>query len=152
MTDQTFLAGAATSNITPPLGVSINGGMADRTATHIHDELHARCLVLDDGASQLAIVVCDSCMLPRGVLDKAKHLAHGHTGIPMDQMLISATHAHSAPTAAGVFQSEPEKAYLEFLAVRISDGIRRAVNNLRRPRSVGASAANRRKCSIAAGK
>ncbi len=136
MSDRTFRAGAATSNITPPLGVSINGGMSDRTATHVHDELHARALVLDDGATRLAIVVCDSCMLPRTVLDKAKHLAHGHTGIPLDRMTISATHAHSAPAAASVFQSDPDPSYLEFLAQRISDGIRRAVNNLQ-PAKVG---------------
>ncbi len=130
MADKKLLAGAAASNITPPLGVSLNGGMSDRTATHVHDELHARCLVLDNGHTKLAIVVCDSCMLPRVVLDKAKHLAHGHTGIPLDRMLISATHTHSAPTSAGVFQSEPEESYTEFLATRISDGIRRAANNL----------------------
>jgi hypothetical protein len=136
MADKTFRAGAAASNISPPLGVSLNGGMSDRAATHIHDELHARCLVLDNGETKLAIVVCDSCVLPRSVLDKAKHLAHSHTGIPLDRMVISATHAHSAPTATAVFQSEPEAAYLEFLAQRISDGIRRATNNLE-PAKIG---------------
>jgi len=130
MAENQIRAGAATSNISPPLGVSLNGGMQDRTATHIHDELHARCLVLESGPVKLAIVVCDSCMLPEAVLSHAKHLAHSHTGIPLDRMLISATHAHSAPTAAGVFQSEPEVAYCEFLAGRISDGIRRAAHQL----------------------
>src|SRR5438067_478884 len=48
-----FRAGAATSNITPRLGSSINGGMRDVTALHVHDELHARCLVLDDGRSRI---------------------------------------------------------------------------------------------------
>jgi hypothetical protein len=51
---QMFKAGAATSNITPPLGASLNGGFADRAAAHVHDELHARCLVLDDGTTTLA--------------------------------------------------------------------------------------------------
>jgi hypothetical protein len=46
-----FRAGAATSKITPPLGVSINGGMQDHPALYIHDELHARCLVLDELAN-----------------------------------------------------------------------------------------------------
>ena len=136
MPSKKFLAGAATSNITPPLGVSLNGGMRDRAASHIHDELHARCLVLDDGDVRIALVICDSCMLPGGVIAQAKHLAHGHTSLPMDRMLIAATHTHSAPTATGVFQSEPEVEYLEFLMPRISDGIRRAINNLA-PAKVG---------------
>src|SRR5689334_850087 len=123
MPDDVLRAGASTSNITPPLGVSLNGGMSDRAADYVHDELHARSLVLDNGRTKLAIVVCDSCMIPRIVLDKAKHMAHGHTGISPAQMTISATHTHSAPTAGSVFQSDPDPAYLDFLAVRIADGI-----------------------------
>jgi hypothetical protein len=136
MAEKLLRAGAATSNITPPLGISLNGGMSDRTASHISDELHARCLVLDNGTRKLAIVVCDCCMMPQAILNEAKHQAHGHTGIPMDQMLVSATHTHTAPTVTGVFQSEPNPNYTEFLAVRISDGIRRAVNNLE-PAKIG---------------
>jgi hypothetical protein len=35
-------AGAATANITPALGCSLAGGMTDRRATEVHDELHVR--------------------------------------------------------------------------------------------------------------
>jgi len=130
MPDPIFRAGAAVSNITPRLGVSINGGMSNRLATHVHDELSARCLVLDNEETRLALVICDSCMIPREVLDAAKHLVHGHTGLPTDRMLISATHTHSAPASASVFQTDLDEEYQEFLAVRIADGIRRAINNL----------------------
>jgi hypothetical protein len=127
---QQFRAGAATSNITPKLGTSINGGMRDGRAQHIHDELHARCLVLDDGKTRLAIVVCDSCMLPREVTDEARRYVHAETGLPESHILISATHSHSCGTCAPVFQSEPDPEYPRFVARRIADGIRRAVNNL----------------------
>src|SRR5215207_4711287 len=93
-----FRAGAATSNVTPPLGASLNGGMTDRDATHVHDDLHARCLVLDDGTTKLAIAVVDSCMLPRAVVDEAKKLIEQRTKIPPSHVLISATHTHTAPT------------------------------------------------------
>jgi neutral ceramidase len=136
MADKQLRAGAAASNITPPLGVNINGGMSNRTATHVHDELHARALVLDNGETRIAIVVCDSCMMPGETLNKAKHLAHGFTGISLANLLISATHAHSTPAVAAVFQSDPDPAYAEFLATRISDALRRAVNNLA-PAKVG---------------
>jgi hypothetical protein len=131
-----FRAGAATSNITPWLGVSLNGGMSDRKATHVHDELHARCLVLDDGKTRLAIAVCDMCMIPREVMDQAKEFVQKETGLPGENILISATHTHEAPTAAGVFQSDPDPAYAPFLAGRITDGIRRAINNLQ-PAKIG---------------
>ncbi|MDB6035577.1 MAG: Neutral/alkaline non-lysosomal ceramidase, partial [Verrucomicrobiales bacterium] len=127
---KTFRAGAATSNISPWLGLSINGNFTDHIATNIHDELHARCLVLDDGRTQFAFVVVDSCMVPREIFDLAKQLVHGETSILQDHILMSATHAHSAPAATGVFQSEPDPAYQDFLARRIADGVRRALNNL----------------------
>jgi hypothetical protein len=136
MAQKVFRAGAATSNITPALGVSINGGMGDRKAVHIHDELHARCLVLDDGETRLGIVVCDSCMIPGDVIDEAKHRAHEQTGLAPDRILVSATHAHSAATVAGVFQSDPDEEYREFLILRIADGLQRAVNELR-PATIG---------------
>ena len=57
--DKIFRAGAVASNVTPWLGVSMPGGFTDHRATKIHDELQARCLVLDDGKTKLAIVVVD---------------------------------------------------------------------------------------------
>jgi len=54
-----FRAGAATSNITPVLGAPIIGGFAPFPSTNVHDELRARCLVLDDGKTRLALVVLD---------------------------------------------------------------------------------------------
>lgn len=125
-----FRAGAATSNITPKLGTSINGNMSDSKATHIHDELHSRAIVLDDGTTKLALVVNDSCLVPREVFDEAKRLASEATGIPASHMLMSATHTHSAASSAAAFQSEADMEYRAFFAVRIADAIRRAHNNL----------------------
>ena len=125
-----FKAGAAISNITPKLSTSMNGGMQDRAAAHVHDELHARCLALDDGKTRLAIVLCDACLLPREVADAAKKLAHEEIGLPVENILIAATHTHSGGTLTPAFQSDPDQVYPPFVARRIADGIRRAVNNL----------------------
>src|SRR5205814_807264 len=66
-------AGAFAIDVTPTAWpVSVNGGMADRQAKSAADPLHARCLVLDDGTTKLAVVVVDSCMIPRELMDAAK--------------------------------------------------------------------------------
>src|SRR6266436_5511327 len=96
-----FRAGAATSNITPPLGNPIVGGFAPFPATHIHDELHARCLVLDDGTTKLVLVVCDLLGIDRLVSDDARAALQRELGIPPDNVLIAATHTHSACSALG---------------------------------------------------
>lgn len=123
-------AGAATSNVTPPLGTSINGNMHDIRASQVHDELHARCLVLDDGATALAFAIVDSCMIPDAVVGAAKRQIEAATGLRPDRVMISATHTHSAACATPVFRSDPDLAYQTFLATRIADGVARARLNL----------------------
>ncbi|MCA9071768.1 MAG: hypothetical protein KDA84_22730, partial [Planctomycetaceae bacterium] len=96
-----FRAGAATSNITPALGELIVGGWKPIPATHIHDELYARCLVLDDGRTKVAIVICDNVGIPQEVFDSAKKQINETTGIPASHVLTASTHTHSATTARG---------------------------------------------------
>ena len=102
-----FKAGAATGNITPWLGISLAGALHDRRAEHIHDELNARCLVLDDGKTRLAIVVVDNTIVSQQLWREIKQLTHQRTGIPVEHMLMSATHTHSAPAAG---QGQPDGA------------------------------------------
>ncbi len=123
-------AGAATANITPSLGCSLAGGMKDRIATEIHDELQVRALVLDDGRTRVAFTVVDSCMAPADVIADAKRMIAEHTGIPPSHVLVAATHTHSAPPATHLFQSEPDPIYVEWLKVRISDCVRMADGRL----------------------
>ncbi len=125
-----FRAGAATSNITPRTGTSINGNMQDTKIKGIHDETHARCIVLDDGQTRLAIVVSDVCMISREVLDEAKRHASEVTKIPVENMMMSATHTHSGGTVCSLFQSDPDKDYVKFLTERIADAVIRANNKL----------------------
>ncbi len=124
-----FKAGAATRTITPKIGYSINGNMQDVTVRNVHDDIHARAIVLDDGHTQLGFVVLDLCMVYRETLDKAKKRASEFTGIPVENMMMSATHTHSAGTACGVFQSDPTPEYQEFLVERAADALIRAYEN-----------------------
>jgi hypothetical protein len=130
-------AGAVAQDITPlEFPISVNGNMTDIQAAAAHDPLHARCLVLDNGQTSLAIVVCDSCMIPRELIDAARHLASAKTAIPAANILISATHAHSCPTVTGVFQSDPDAKYSQFLVTQIANGIDQAFRK-REPARIG---------------
>ena len=123
-----FRAGAATSNITPFLGGSIVGGFVRFPATNVHDELHARCLVLDDGKTRLALVVCDLLGIGRDVSLEARKLIQENSRIPPEHVLISAVHTHSACDARG---QTPLNEYNHFVARRIADGVQCAVGTLR---------------------
>lgn len=132
-----LLAGAAAVDITPEkFPVIVNGGFQENTADRAHDRLHARCLILDDGSSRVAIVVVDNCLMPRDLLDEAKRLAQEKTGIRTDRILISATHTHSAPSVMGALGTDADPDYPSFLTGRIAEGIALAAKNLE-PARVG---------------
>ena len=78
---KTLLAGAVTSNVTPQLGLPVIGGFKPFPATHVHDELFARCIVLDDGSQLIAIVIVDILGIPREVTDLARVQIQKATGI-----------------------------------------------------------------------
>ncbi|MBT5909615.1 MAG: hypothetical protein HOH25_07440, partial [Opitutae bacterium] len=78
-----FRAGAVAIDVSPKqFPVLVNGGMTSRSATGVTDPIYAKALVLADGKIEIAIVVVDSCMMPRPMLDEAKALATKRTGIP----------------------------------------------------------------------
>lgn len=133
-----FRAGASTANITPPLGLGIVGNFGvPPPANYIHDDLHARTLILDDGKTKLAFVVVDNVGIIREVFDEAKRIIFEETQIPKEQILISSDHTHSAVSASGQgakrggWNAEsPFDDYQLFVIRRIADGVRVALGNL----------------------
>ena len=124
-TDRVFKAGAATSNITPFLGKPVAGAGSLIPTNNVHDELHARALVLDDGVTQFALVVCDSSGISHTICEQAREYIAANKAIQIlpENVMISATHTHSGPAA-----NTPD--YPDFLARRISDSVQRAISNL----------------------
>ena len=135
-TNKVFRAGAATANITPWIGVQINGNFTWHSGTNVHDELHARCVVMDDGEHRLAIVVADSCMIYRETFDAAKQIVQKRSGLAPENILMSATHTHSAPASVSIFQAQADTNYQHFLSLRLADSVLRAIANMK-PAKVG---------------
>jgi hypothetical protein len=132
-----FKAGAAVVDVTPPtLPVLVNGSMLSRTVSNVNTRVNARAIALADGKEQCVIVVADSCMMGRPVLDEAKALAAKRTGIATNRMLISATHAHSAPASMGCLGTEADPRYVPFLRDKLAEAIAAAQKNLE-PARVG---------------
>jgi hypothetical protein len=123
-------AGAAMSNITPMLGVSMPGGFTDRLATDVHDELYSKAIVLDDGETRIALVVCDVIVLESEYVNRARKLIEERCNIPQQNIMISATHTHTGPATASVFSTEKDESYLDFLVTRIADSVQLACGRL----------------------
>ena len=122
-----FRAGAATSNITPFLGGGVIGGFVPFPATNVHDELHARCLVLDDGQTKLALVVCDLLGVSQRREHRGPQADPGERGNPA-RARADLRRAHPLGVqCAG--QSAPLDEYQTFVARRIADGVQAAARH-----------------------
>ncbi|MCE9565038.1 MAG: hypothetical protein K8U57_23655 [Planctomycetes bacterium] len=126
-----FRAGASAVDVTPEkFPVVVNCGFLEATGTAARDRLHARALVLDDGTIRLAIVIVDSCMMPREFLDRVKDLIAEEAKIPTNCQMIAATHTHTAPAVMGCLGTDPDPNYGPFLERQIVQAVRQAVANL----------------------
>src|SRR5690554_1937733 len=141
--EKEFKAGAATSNITPALGGVIVGGWGSPEAEYIHDELHARCLVLDDGSTRLVFIVADLLGLHQYLTDEAKRIIFEETRIPPQNVIISAIHTHSATSAMGEGDKRRQwnadgslDDYQKFIVRRFADVVKIAIQNLE-PAQIG---------------
>jgi hypothetical protein len=130
-------AGVSATDITPKQWpVRLIGGYEEPLAGSAHDPLHARALVLDDGRTKIAIVVVDSCFMPRALDDRARNRAGKATGIPSSHILIAATHTHTAPPAKPEGASAVELAYQELLELQIAQAVIEANQRLE-PAQIG---------------
>lgn len=132
-----FQAGAAIVDVTPEkLPVLVNGGMLSRSVDTVKTRVNTRAIALSDGETRIAIVVVDSCMMPRPLLDEAKAMTAEKTGIPTDHLLMSATHTHSAPSCMGCLGTDPDPNYVPFLKTKLVEAVEAALAKLQ-PAKVG---------------
>src|SRR5699024_10861828 len=115
----------------PHLGTKVVGNFYVPTVDYIHDELHVRTLVLNDGKQTLTISIIDNVGVPERVLNAAKKSIHKILDIPYKNMLMASVHDHSAASAREksyyrIFFDD----YQNFLIKRIVDGVQIALKNL----------------------
>ena len=127
-----FRAGIAVRTVTPDPLLPVSGGVGpSHPTTRKEGELTVRALVLEQEGTRVAIVSADflgfPAMLGNQVRAAVKGLAPGN-------ILIGATHTHSAPDCYGFpdgkggTSSDPK--YLELVCTRMAEAINEAVEKL----------------------
>jgi neutral ceramidase len=123
-------AGAATSNITPWLGVTIPGAVRTRSAQDVDDELMAKALVLDNGSARIALVTCDLIAIPQNIGDAVKARVQDRCQIPPENVMINATHTHTAAGIADLLGTDGSPDYIEWVHLKIADAVELACQRL----------------------
>jgi len=126
----TLTAGHAAAIITPPIGTMMEGYSANTEGSQgVHDDLHARAIVIDDGETAVALVSCDLIGVDRHLVAEARERAHAATGIPAEHILVAGTHTHQGP--AGL-RSRGDEQLMGVVARHVAGAIS-AAHRTRRP-------------------
>ena len=124
-------AGFARVNINPPMGISIRGYFKKRFAEAILDDLQANALALQCGDVKTLLISIDHCGMAQEISDRCRKAASDASGVPMENIILSATHTHTGPNID--FESEEEivREHSVFVERRIADVAKFAVADLK---------------------
>ena len=93
--------GVAVEEITPSTPMRIAGNYTSPISAGVHDPLVAKAIVFEQGGVKAALVVCDLTGISLDLSDRVRQAARESTGIPVSNIIVSATHTHGAPQYAG---------------------------------------------------
>jgi len=130
---QTLKAGAAVRVITPDPLLPVSGGIGTPKKTiEKKGELYVRALVLEKNGTRVAIVSVDNLGWSSALGDRSRALIKG---IAPQNILIGATHTHSAPDAYGFpdeqGRSHADLKYLDWCVQQIADAVNEAIDQLK---------------------
>src|SRR5882757_5340961 len=98
MADSGLFAGAASIEITPPVGAFLAGyPHVRRDSTGVHDPLLSCALYLQNGQEQALVIANDVIYVSKASVARCRARIADATGVPAGNVLISATHTHSGP-------------------------------------------------------
>lgn len=130
MNSKQFLAGAASIDITPPLGTRINGDFISHYAHTIHDNLYSKALALKGGEETVVMVVVDICYMQDDFIRPIRREISQKTGLPEKNLLFCCTHAHSAGAVCDLLLGAADLTYTRKLPALIIQSVIEALNNL----------------------
>ena len=130
-------AGAATVNITPQESHFLFGyPFVDRMSTGTHDDLLSSALYLTDGKNQVLFISNDVIYVSKASTARIREGISKETGIQASNILVAATHTHSAPVTIDVVISandpivpKVDRNYLGFMEESTVKAACRAVEN-----------------------
>jgi hypothetical protein len=120
-------AGAASVDITPAADAALPmAGYGGRTqgSTAIHDHIFVRAIVLDDGATQVALVAWELIGVPDAVWAEVSKQVSAEMGIRPENLLLAAVHNHGAATLGATPANTAE--YTKKVEAAAVEAVRRA--------------------------
>ena len=91
-------AGVAIIDVTPQSPMFLHGyPHAERISEGVHDPLYASALIIDNGETQIGFCAVDVIFISKEITERVRERVQAATGIPGQNLMISASHTHSGP-------------------------------------------------------
>jgi len=91
-------AGAAIIDVTPQKPMFLHGyPHVERISEGTHDPLYASALIIDNGEMQIGFCAVDVVFISQEIAARVRSGVHEQTGIPEQNLMVSASHTHSGP-------------------------------------------------------
>ena len=128
-----FLAGAASADITPPVGTCLYGYSPGWQSGSVHDPLNVAALAVNQHGESALLITAAVGDLQTELCDEIRKETAAQTGVDEENIIISATHTHSAPNVSGAEGwGEIDRPYVDSVFMpAIIKAARKAVENLR---------------------
>ena len=124
-------AGFGRIDITPPLGVSVQGYYEKRLADGILDPLYATAVAFDDGERKAVVISVDVIGFNYHLMEQIRPMIAEAIGTVKDAVFICCTHTHLAPgITAGDSRIENEEYVRNMFAPKLRDAAILAVQDL----------------------
>ena len=121
-----FAVGYGRADITPEAGITMSGfaaqGEDTRVAEKVLDKLYITCIAITDPSGK-TILLCtfDAIRIREEVAKDLRAAVSKATEVPVEQIMISATHSHSTPDPSGVWQSQCRKGAVQAAKAAMKD-------------------------------
>ena len=131
-----LMAGFSRIDITPPMGISINGYFNNRKADGVLDPLEANCLALSCEDKTVLVMALDNLGIPAVLVKPIRAAICQATGLPEGAVLIHCTHTHTGGAVGLKWEGPIEIEYRNWLAQQLAEAAVLAISD-RQPARMG---------------
>ena len=123
-------AGFSRVDVTPPLGIAINGYFVPRNADKILDALEVNCVALGCGQEKVLLMSIDNLGIAQKLLLPMRQAIREATGLPLEAIYVHATHSHTAGAITPMLENEENLEYREFVQAKLVEAALLALADL----------------------
>ncbi len=106
-----FSVGFAKIDVTPEISMPMGGyassaalNQPSRISEGVYSRVYVTCVALtDEVGTTMLLMTCDSLQIMNAVANELRNNVSEATGVPFENIVLSATHSHSTPTVGGSY-------------------------------------------------